>query len=66
MEPVFLAILHVTERLMADGAAGFKAAVEAVGALALVDWAVAHPGVCLGAGAVVGFSLLSSLQGKKA
>jgi hypothetical protein len=66
MEPVFLAILHVAERLMIDGAAGFRTAVEAMGALALVDWAAAHPGVCLGAGAVVGISLLSSLQSKKA
>jgi len=66
MEPAILAILHVAEIVFADGAAGFKTAFEAMGALALVDWAAAHPGVCLGAGAVVGLSIISSVQKKKA
>jgi hypothetical protein len=62
MEPILLAAGRLIERLLAEGGVGFARFFEAIGAIALLDWMLAHPAVTFGALAVVGWGLIASVQ----
>ena len=53
MEPIIAGILKAIGHFLAEGGGEIKVAVEAIGAISLLEWMYNHLAITLGAGAVV-------------
>ena len=64
MEPILPRIFRAVEEFLSEGRVGFRGALEALSSLALIDWMRTHPGITLGAGAVVVWAIVAAAKNK--
>jgi hypothetical protein len=60
MEAIFLAIFRAIGRVLSEGGGEIKVAIEAMGAMSLLEWMYNHLAITIGAAAVMAWGFVKT------